>query len=359
MSLYKRGGVWWMEFVVRGVRVRESTYTSNKELAIQAERKRRRRMEASVHGIREVSRPTKFSAGAAKWIEENEARWSKSYLAIHRFNLKHLGSAFHPKLLGEISARDIAIYQAKRQKQGASNRTINMEISTLRLMLKRYKLWRAIEEDVHMLPEDEEIGRALGQEEATRLLEACSQSSQPSLYPAVVIYCNTGLRSAELRCALWKQVDFAQAEFQVGKAKTKGGQGRVIPLNASAMAAFSAWKARWPDAKPNDYIFPSEKLVFKGKGAATTGVMTPIELDLSKPLGSWKTAWRTAKSRAKVECRLHDLRHHFLTALSETQTSDSTILAIAGHLSRAMLERYSHVRSTAKRDAVTAIEIRH
>ncbi len=87
--------------------------------------------------------------------------------------------------------------------------------------------------------------------------------------------------------------------------------------------------------------------------------MTPIELNLGKPLGSCKTAWNTAKKRAGVKCRLHDLRHYFLTALSETQTSDSTILAIAGHLSRAMLKRYSHVRAKAKRDAVAAIEKNH
>ena len=55
------------------------------------------------------------------------------------------------------------------------------------------------------------------------------------IYPAVVIYCNTGLRNAELRRARWHQVDFTQAEFQVGKAKTKGGKGRIVPLNKPAM----------------------------------------------------------------------------------------------------------------------------
>ena len=356
MGLYKRGGVWWMEFVVLGVRVRESTHTSNKDLASQAERRRRRRIEASVNGITLRQRPKKFLDAAAEWVEENEARWSKSYRAIHQYNLKHLGRTFKSKLLGEITPSVIMKYQGQRKKEGASNRTVNMEIASLRLIMKRYKLWRAIEDEVNMLPEEEEIGRALEKEEAKRLLEACSRSNQPSLYPAVVIYCNTGLRNAELRRARWKQVDFANAEFTVGKTKTRGGDGRVIPLNQSALEAFAAWKARWAKAKPNDYIFPSEKLVFKGKGSVKAGVMTATELELNKPLGSWKTAWKTAKERAGVECRIHDLRHHFLTALSETQTSDSTILAIAGHLSRAMLERYSHVRAKAKRDAVEAIE---
>lgn len=356
MGLYKRGGVWWIEFVVLGVRVRESAHTSNKDLAIQAERKRRRRIEASVNGITIAPRPKKFLDAASEWVEENEARWSASYFNIHDYNLKHLGRTFKSKLLGEITPSLISKYQGKRKKEGAANRTVNMEVSTLRLMMKRYKLWRAIEDDVHMLPEEEEIGRALEREEAARLLEACFQSNQPSLFPAIVIYCNTGLRSAELRRARWHQVDLGEAEFTVGKAKTKGGKGRIIPLNKPAMEAFTAWKARWPNAKPNDFIFPSEKLVFKGKGSVNAGLMTATKLELNKPLGSWKTAWKTAKKRAGVECRIHDLRHHFLTAMSETQTSDSTILAIAGHLSRAMLERYSHVRGKAKRDAVKAIE---
>ena len=355
MSLYKRGGVWWMEFVVRGIRMRESTFTANKDLAIRAERARRRAIEESVNGIIPIERPKRLSIASAEWITENEARWSKSYLTIHRTSLKHLDVVFKSRLLGEITHSAISKYQSKRKKEGASNRTINIEVATLRLLLKRNKLWRTIEDDVHMLSENEEIGRALELKEASRLLEACFRSNQPSLYPAIVIYCNTGLRSAELRRARWKQVNFSQADFQVGKSKTEGGTGRIVPLNRSAMEAFTAWKARWPNAKPNDFIFPSEKLAFKGKGAAKLGVMTRIKLDLTKPQGSWKRAWNTAKKRADVECRLHDLRHHFLTNLAETKTSDSTILAIAGHLSRKMLERYSHIRSSAKRTAIEAM----
>jgi hypothetical protein len=45
--------------------------------------------------------------------------------------------------------------------------------------------------------------------------------------------------------------------------------------------------------------------------------------------------------------RFHDLRHCAVTQLAENGTSDSTIMAIAGHRSRRMLERYSHVRMEA------------
>jgi len=49
--------------------------------------------------------------------------------------------------------------------------------------------------------------------------------------------------------------------------------------------------------------------------------------------------------------RFHDLRHCAITQLAENGASDSTIMAIAAHVSRRMLERYSHVRMEAKRKA--------
>jgi integrase len=55
--------------------------------------------------------------------------------------------------------------------------------------------------------------------------------------------------------------------------------------------------------------------------------------------------------------RFHDLRHCAITQLAEGGTSDSTIMAIAGHVSRRMLERYSHVRMEAKRTAMEALAV--
>ncbi|HUB02263.1 MAG TPA: tyrosine-type recombinase/integrase, partial [Terriglobales bacterium] len=55
--------------------------------------------------------------------------------------------------------------------------------------------------------------------------------------------------------------------------------------------------------------------------------------------------------------RFHDLRHCAITQLAENGASDSTIMAIAGHVSRRMLERYSHVRMEAKRTAMEALAV--
>ncbi len=55
--------------------------------------------------------------------------------------------------------------------------------------------------------------------------------------------------------------------------------------------------------------------------------------------------------------RFHDLRHHAITELAESQASDRTIISIAGHGSQRMLAHYSHVRIEAKRKALDALAV--
>jgi hypothetical protein len=42
--------------------------------------------------------------------------------------------------------------------------------------------------------------------------------------------------------------------------------------------------------------------------------------------------------------------------MAEGRASDVTIMALAGHVSRKMMERYSHVRAEAKRAAVAILD---
>jgi hypothetical protein len=51
-------------------------------------------------------------------------------------------------------------------------------------------------------------------------------------------------------------------------------------------------------------------------------------------------------------------RHHAITELAEMQTSDSTIMAIAGYVSQKMLAHCSHVRLQAKRKALDTLSTR-
>ena len=54
--------------------------------------------------------------------------------------------------------------------------------------------------------------------------------------------------------------------------------------------------------------------------------------------------------------RFHDLRHQAITEMAEAGASDATMMALAGHMSRRMLEHHSHVRMAAKRTALDKLE---
>jgi integrase len=57
------------------------------------------------------------------------------------------------------------------------------------------------------------------------------------------------------------------------------------------------------------------------------------------------------------KCRMRHFRHTFVSKLAEAQVADSTLMALTGHMSKRMIEHYSHhVRNQAKRDAVAVFD---
>ena len=54
----------------------------------------------------------------------------------------------------------------------------------------------------------------------------------------------------------------------------------------------------------------------------------------------------------------HDNRHTLVTELAESGAGDEVIMSIAGHVSRAVLSRYSRVRMEARRRALDEIAAR-
>jgi integrase len=356
MTLYQRGKVWWYEFEFRGQRIRESSHSRTKSIAERIERERRRQLELGVVGLKEHKAPQMFSVTSKKWLEASKTHWSASNYRIESTNLGRLVPVFGRKLLSDISGDDVSLYQAARKSEGASPKTINMEIGTLRAILRKHRVWANIQPDVRMLKTRGDIGRALSADEQHRLLAACKKIRSRSLYPAVLLSLHSGLRNAELRLLRWRQIDFLEKHLIVGKSKTAGGEGRVIPLSEAAFKTLQEWRREFPDAAPSHYVFPTERYGLAGEEGHLGGKVVPYSIDPTKPIGSWKVAWTAARTAAKVDCRWHDMRHTFVSRMAESHASDATIMALAGHLSRKMMERYSHTRAEAKRSAITVLD---
>jgi integrase len=182
---------------------------------------------------------------------------------IERANLKHINPYFGKMLLCDVSADDIARYQAERLERGAAPKTINLEIGTLRAILRKNRLWASIQPDVRMLRAREDVGRAISRDEEAALLEACRASRSRSLYPAVLVALNTCMRYSELRLLRWGQVGLNSCTLTVGQSKTESGTGRVLPLNDRAVAILGFWASLFPLREPIHFVFPAERYLFQ------------------------------------------------------------------------------------------------
>ena len=211
MSVYrpsKDSKVWWYEFIFEGQRVRESAKTRSKTVAKDAEKSRRRELEESYNGIKRRDRAKLFSVAADEWLAIKKLTLAISSQRIERDNLKHLRPHFERRLVSDIQAKDISRYQQGRLEEGASPKTVNLEVGTLRAILRRHRIWAEIQQDVRMLSTRDDIGHALTEEEEKALLQECLNSRCRQLYPAVMLALNTAMRYSEIRLLQWKQVDF-------------------------------------------------------------------------------------------------------------------------------------------------------
>ena len=79
--------------------------------------------------------------------------------------------------------------------------------------------------------------------------------------------------------------------------------------------------------------------------------------DPTRPMSSWRRGWEEAREAAGLpNLRMYDLRHNSITKFLEDENiSERTVTELAGHVSRQMLERYSHIRMSTKKQAVDAL----
>jgi integrase len=374
MSVFRYRGskVWTMDFIFHGQRIRETTGTRSRTLALKIEDKRRRDLEEGAAGIKKAQAPRLLSVAAEEWLEMKQTTLAPRSVIIEKANLAHLLSELGRKLVCDMEARDISRYQQKRVDEEASPKTVNLEIGTLRAILKRFGQWARLQPEVKMLATRDDIGRAISPEEESALLKGCAQSRSRSLVPFVTLAIETGARYGVIRTLQWKSVDFDNRCLRWGKDKTAAGTGRVVPLSQRAVAALSFWATHFPDRKPEHYVFPAERYGAAGDKFCAKA----YDIDPSKPIGSIKEAWEAARLRAAMilkgataetdskekiaplACRFHDLRHTAVSRMLNAGTPIAKVAKIVGWSASTMVlmaKRYGHFSLNDLRGAVESI----
>jgi integrase len=374
MALYKRNKTWHTDFSVNGQRFRQSLETSDWR---EAQAKEKELIAQASQGKLAVAQKDfarlGFSEAAQRYLARRRQELSyvsqkkESQLLVQPCNF------FRSESLSRLTADRLLSYREWRARQEVGPACINMEIGVIRRMLKLARRWHLLAADIRPLKERRTVGRAMGHDEKYRLMRLASTNPGWQVARlAMLLALNTTMRGCELKALRWSDVDLLGKVLTIRKSKTDAGE-RVVPLNRSAFRAVLELRERaqaFGGLNPTDFLFP----------ACENAVIDP-----KRPQKSWRSAWRQL-ARA-VECpachkvqppadvcrnkqckadihelrsptaglRFHDLRHHAITELAESQASDQTIMSIAGHVSPKMLAHYSHVRLEAKRVALESL----
>jgi hypothetical protein len=151
--LYRRGGKWWFKFRFAGRLFREPAKTT--------ERKRRLQLEEGYHGIKKRQPPQTLKSAAAAWLELKQPTVAPKTHRIEKTHLSHILPVLGPKFISDIEPDDISRYQQARLRDKAAPKTVNLEVGTIRAIMRRHRLWANLQPDVRMLAVSEDHGKAL------------------------------------------------------------------------------------------------------------------------------------------------------------------------------------------------------
>src|ERR1700678_1001981 len=169
-GLHKRRGVWHYKLRIDG-RWRElSTRTRNYQEA-------RKVKQAAVEAHRTNQLPTDLARApfikvAEDWLAGRKLIVAAKTYASDKIRLKFVQRSFCSRRLEELVANGGSLIRAYQFSLSTKvgPRTVNMELTVMRQILRSARLWRQVADDVHPLREPSGgPGRALSVEEESRL----------------------------------------------------------------------------------------------------------------------------------------------------------------------------------------------
>ena len=374
MSVFLVGKYYHYNFILDGRRYKATTGKTTKQAAERVEREERGKLESGyAESVRKEERDRgrqTIKAAAEEFIKEYSVKHRAGNFA--EYKLKRVVELLGSRLILEVTKEMVMRYQTERLCMNAAGKTVNEEVALLlrlcgdqgdviRVQLKRknsLKLPVAPSPGKAFKPEDQDRMLAIALQSTLAARAACDRQARGekaakgdkqcgslSIYPAMVVALNCGMRDAEMRNLVWSQINFEKRTLTVGISKTDAGTGRPIPLNETVLNALldhARWYVRrFGNTLPDWFVFP-------GGGRFPS--------DPTVAITTLKTAWTAIRKKAGVAGRWHDTRHTMITELLESGAGDQTVMRIAGHVSKQMLDRYGHIGGKAKRDAVEGLD---
>lgn len=346
MAVRKIRGRWWVDFRHEFTRYRKKSPATNREGALA--------YEATLRGRLARGEPLEVaSAKRCPTLAEFSARWFSSYVnqnkpseqATKRIIFRaHILPTFGRTPLDQITTERIAAYQAEKQRQGLSNKTINNHLAALSCCLRVAMEWGEIERKpkiakLRVPPPEFDF---LTSEETAKLLATAGDEYWKTM---VLFAARTGLRRGELMGLDWSclnlyaprpSVHVRQALVLRQLTSPKSHKPRVVPLTPDVVQALGAlpWRTGF---------------VFGREGGQKPQRPENVRLALHRlcdEAGMRRIGW-------------HVLRHSFASQLVASGVPLRAVQELLGHSDITVTMRYAHLEPSLLHEAVQRLDAAH
>ena len=328
--IFKRGGRWWISYCVDGVERRESCGLHVKTKG-EAQKVLRERMRAVDMGFA----PSSTTVGDLLdlFVQDQRNRQRKS-LKDAEARAKRIGQALGHLRTSEVSAKHVARFVEKMKSDGASGATVNRYRSVWQ---RAFRL--GVDAGLHVSPaywpRHAESAPKRDYVTLDRFETVLAELKEPYRTVALAAFW-TACRQGEIRKWRWEFVDLEARTVLL--PDTKSGTPRQIPL------AEPIWAAVYRLSMLRERDWPECPWVFT--------------LDGRTELSIWAmdSAWARACERAGEKIRFHGLRHTAITNFRNAGVEEGSIMAISGHKTRAVFDRYGIQPQELLRTATNRLE---
>lgn len=354
--VWQIGRIWWIQYHVHGRKVRESSHSPTRAVA---ERKLKKRLGEAAAGL--VSSP---NMQRLRYEEMRDALFA-DYRNNKRKSLftaadgteqvcgiKHVSVFFKNYRALDITTDHIRDFITKRQAEGTPNGTINRSLAALRRMFFLAKHDGKLR-DVPFVPMLKEPPARKGFLEPAAF-QGLRQALPEHLRPVLTLGFLTGMRLGEIKNLRWSNVNLLDKQIRLDPGTTKNDEARVIPLIAELPEMLRILHQKNPNS---EFVFTrnGKRLVSFRKAWAKACIKIGVGriVPVTDETGS-AVLGKNKKPKMKYAGLIfHDLRRTGVRNLVRAGVPERVAMAISGHKTRAVFERYN---ITSERDLKEAAQ---
>lgn len=262
-------------------------------------------------------------------LEEDYRIQGRKSLEETRHHVKPVRVYFGARKADDITPERLRAYVVIRQGKGVANATINRELAALRRAFNLAYVHGLVAgvPKFSMLKESNVRQGTYTKEEIDSLLTHLPDHVKPVVQFAYL----TGRRRGEILQLKWSDVNLKDGYITIRQTTTKTGQPDKLPI----VGELTTLLREMIESRDSEWLF-----AYRGK-----------------PFRTFYRSWRTALYRAGLQDRLfHDLRRTVVTDLVESGVPEQVAMAVTGHKTRAVFDRYHIVNPKAVRQALENLE---